>query len=60
MNKIDWETDGMRNGEPIYCPVYAWDCPYCDEDTICHIKNPLKECDDFGSIWESWEDYDEA
>ena len=60
MSKSDWETDGLRNGEPIYCPVNGWDCPYCDKNLVCHIADPIEECDDFGAFWESWEEYDEA
>lgn len=54
-----FETDGTRNGEPIYCPVNAYgDCPYCDHCNVCHIANPLEDCDDFGWFWDSWEEYD--
>ena len=61
MSKKDWETDGLRNGEPIYCPVNAiGDCPYCDRAGVCHIADPLTNCDDFAAFWESWEDYDDA
>lgn len=57
MSKKDWETDGTRNGKPIYCPVNGWDCPYYDQG-ICHIADPLEDCDDFGAFWDSWEEYD--
>ena len=61
MSKKDWETDGTRNGQPIYCPTNAYaDCPYCDKHGICHISNPVEECDDFMSFFESWEDWDAA
>ena len=61
MSKKDWETDGMRNGQPIYCPTNAYDdCPYCDKRGICHINDPIEECDDFMSFFESWEDWDAA
>ena len=54
-----FETDGMRNGQPIYCPVNAYgDCPYCDQCNVCHIADPMKDCTDFGMFWESWEEYD--
>ena len=49
----------LRNGEPIYCPFDAWDCPYFKKG-ICTIDDPLKDCDDFGAFWDSWEDYDNA
>lgn len=58
----DWkvkETDGTRNGKPIYCPVNGWECPYY-HNGICHIADPLEECDDFGAFWDSWEEYDEC
>lgn len=61
MAREDWETDGTRNGEPIYCTVNAYgDCPYCDSKGICHIANPLEDCDDFSMFWDSWEEYDNA
>lgn len=59
MSKKDFETDGLRNGKPIYCPVNGWDCPYYG-DGICHIADPLEECDDFGAFWDSWEEYDDC
>ena len=59
--KKDFETDGMRNGEPIYCPVNAYgDCPYCDKNLICHIADPIEDCSDFQCFWSSWEEYDDA
>ena len=57
MSKEHFETDGLRNGEPIYCPVNGWDCPYYGKG-ICHIKDPIEDCDDFGVFWDSREDYD--
>ena len=29
------------------CPVYDYECPYCDERGFCELKNPETECDDF-------------
>lgn len=56
-----FETDGKRNGNYIFCPVNAiGDCPYCDKKGVCHIANPIEECDDFGAFWDSWEEYDGA
>lgn len=57
MAKEDFETDGLRNGESIYCPVNGWDCPYYG-DGICHVKNPIKDCDDFAFHFESWDEWD--
>lgn len=53
------ETNGKHNGETVYCPVNGTDCPYY-ENGICYIANPIEECDDFGSFYESWEDWEEA
>jgi len=54
-----FETDGMRDGQPIYCTVNAYgDCPYCDQCNICHIADPIEDCDDFDAFWDSWEEYD--
>lgn len=39
MSKVDFETDGLRNGQPIYCPANGWDCPYYG-DGVCHIADP--------------------
>ena len=57
MAREDFETDGMRNGQPIYCPVNGWDCPYFG-DGICHIADPMEDCDDFSVFWDSWDEYD--
>ena len=48
------ESDGTHKDETVFCPVNGWDCPYY-EDGVCYIKNPIEDCDDFGSIFESWE-----
>lgn len=56
-----FETDGKRNGNYIFCTVNAiGDCPYCDKHGVCHIANPIEECDDFGAFWGSWDAYDDA
>lgn len=55
-------TDGKRNNQPIYCPVNCWnenDCPYA-KDGICHIDDPVKDCDDFMSFFPSWETWEES
>ena len=46
MAKKDWETDGTRDGKPIYCPSDDFECPYYGEG-LCHIAEPEEECDDF-------------
>lgn len=29
------------------CPVYDYECYYCDEYGYCELENPETECDDF-------------
>lgn len=53
------ESNGFHNGEPIYCPVNGFDCPYCGTDGICYINDPMEECDDFASVFDSWEEWEE-
>lgn len=49
---------GTYNGEKTYCPVNAYgDCPYCDQMGVCHVDDPMEDCDDWASVWESWEDW---
>ncbi len=49
---------GTYNGNYTYCPVNGYgDCPYCDQMGICHIDDPQEDCDDWGTFWESWEDW---
>ena len=57
MSKKDWETDGTRNGTPVYCTVNGLDCPYYGEG-LCHIADPIADCDDFAAFFESWEDWE--
>lgn len=53
------ESNGMHKGEVIYCPVNAYgDCPYCDQCIVCHIADPMKDCDDFSVFFESWEEWE--
>lgn len=52
------DTDGMRNDEVVYCPVNAYgDCSYCDQANVCHIADPIKECEDFACFFENWEEW---
>lgn len=56
-----FETDGTHNGAKVYCPVNAcYDCPYCDEEGVCHISDPVRECDDFFLFFASWEEWEQA
>ena len=58
MSKKDWETDGTRNGQKIFCPVNPYtDCPYCDKEGVCHIADPIEDCDDFACFFESWDEW---
>jgi len=48
-------TKGTYNGETTYCPVNAYgDCPYCDQCCVCHIEDPMEDCDDWGMFYSSW------
>lgn len=49
---------GTYNSDITYCPVNAYgDCPYCDQCGICHIEDPVMDCDDFASFFPTWEDW---
>ena len=53
------ESNGKHKGETIYSPANAYgDCPYCDKNNVCRIKNPMEECDDFASFFDSWEEWE--
>ena len=58
MSQKDWHTDGYRNGDPVYCPVNAYgDCPYCDQRNLCHIEDPIEDCEDFAMFFSDWDDW---
>ena len=60
MSKVIKESNGKHKGETIYCPVNAYDaCPYCSKNNVCHINDPMEECDDFASFFVSWEEWEE-
>ncbi len=63
MGRLDFETDGTRDGEPIYCPSNDFDCPYYGEG-LCHIAEPEEECDEFyfeeDDDEEDYDDVDES
>lgn len=48
------------NDEPVFCPVNGWDCPYY-KNGRCHLDggDPMEDCDDFASMFESWEEWEE-
>lgn len=56
----------------FHCPINGWDCPYYKDydekdfnhGCLCTMENPIKECDDFFSMWgdcdpDDYTDYDE-
>ena len=50
---------GTYNGGTTYCTVNGWDCPYY-KNGVCHIDDPIEDCDDFGTFFESWEDWENS
>ena len=50
---------GTYNGYPTYCTVNGVDCPYF-KDGICHIDDPIEDCDDFRMFFENWEEWEDA
>lgn len=49
---------GTYNGDYTYCTVNAYgDCPYCDQCGICHIDDPIEDCDDFAAFFENWDEW---
>ena len=54
------ETNGFRNGQPVFCPVNCQnenDCPYCKNGCCC-LANPSEDCEDFAIFFSSWEEWD--
>lgn len=50
--------EGTYRGDYTYCPVNAYgDCPYCDQCNVCHIDNPLRDCEGWKYFWDSWDDW---
>lgn len=49
---------GTYNGDYTYCTVNAYgDCPYCDQCGVCHIDDPIEDCDDFAAFFENWDEW---
>lgn len=49
---------GTYNGDPTYCTVNAYGaCPYCDQCNICHVDDPIEDCEDFNMFFDSWEEW---
>ena len=59
------ESDGKHfdhntgKHENVYCPVNGLDCPYYEKG-ICYINDPMDECDDWATFWDSWEEWENA
>ena len=44
----------------IHCPINGWDCPYYTDKNHpcrCTLANPMKDCDDFITMWDENDDY---
>lgn len=52
--------EGTYNGEPTFCTVNAYDCPYYDQCGICHIDDPIADCEDFAMFFENWDEWLQA
>lgn len=50
---------GTYNGQTTYCPVNGWDCPYYQKG-VCHVDDPVEDCDDWIFFFSSWEEWEEA
>lgn len=59
MQNKNFETDGFRNGQPIYCPVNGHSCPHF-YNGICRKNDPIKNCNDFVLFFKSWDDWDKS
>lgn len=54
------ESNGTHKGQTVFCPVNAFgDCPYCGKNNVCYICDPMADCDDFATIFESWDYWEE-
>ena len=29
------------------CPLNDFECPYCDENGVCWLDDPMTDCDDY-------------
>lgn len=46
------KANGTYNGDTTCCPVNAYrDC------NVCHIDNPIVDCDDFCGFYENWDEW---
>lgn len=34
----------------IECPIYNYNCPYCDEKGFCDLENPQEKCNLYDSM----------
>lgn len=53
------DNNGMHHDSIVYCPIMSYgNCPYCDQCNICHIDDPLYDCDDFSLYYNDWDMYE--
>lgn len=53
------ETNATHEDENVFCPVNAYgNCPYCDQCNLCHIGDPMEDCDEFAWFFDSWLDWE--
>lgn len=49
---------GTYNGDTTFCTVNAYgNCPYCDQCNVCHIEDPITDCEDFAMFFENWDEW---
>lgn len=49
---------GTYNDDPTYCTVNAYgECPYCDQCGVCHIEDPIADCEDFALFFKNWDEW---
>lgn len=44
----DWEVIHST----AVCPIYDFNCPYCDKYSFCHLRQPWRDCDDYATFAE--------
>lgn len=42
----------MKDGYEVWtCPIMQEDCPYCNIEGYCTLKNPLQECEEVMDLY---------
>lgn len=59
---MNWRNaeEGTYANQPTYCTVNCrgtHDCPYSDENGICHAPDPIVSCEDFSAFFANWDDW---